>query len=180
MYALYYSLQGIEFLFYVPFLLLKKNVRLQCYAANSIECVWFFRYDRIALCSQSYKAPGIYKGSECPVSISENLRRGSVDLIILTLLKHEDMYGYQLVQEMEHLSKGDYTLTESTLYPVLYRLEDRGLISSRRELIGKRRVRVYYHIEPTGIAYLEAIREEYLVTMRGIMSILHADEKGDH
>lgn len=114
------------------------------------------------------------------MSISENLRRGSVDLIILTLLKREDMYGYQLVQEMENLSKGDYTLTESTLYPVLYRLEDRELISSRRELIGKRRVRVYYHIEPAGISYLEAIREEYLVTMRGIMNILNADEKGDN
>jgi PadR family transcriptional regulator PadR len=120
------------------------------------------------------------KGSEYLVSISENLRRGSVDLIILTLLNREDMYGYQLVQEMEELSKGDYTLTESTLYPVLYRLEDRELISSRRELIGKRRVRVYYHIEPAGVSYLDAIREEYLVTMRGIMNILNASEKGDH
>jgi PadR family transcriptional regulator PadR len=102
-----------------------------------------------------------------------NFKRGFLPLIILSLLSQEDMYGYQLVQEMGRRSDGEYTLTESTLYPVLYRLEDKKFISSRRQLIGKRRVRVYYRIEPAGKEYYSAIRQEYLTSMRGIMRILN-------
>lgn len=107
------------------------------------------------------------------MSVSENLRRGSVELVLLALLNEQEMYGYQLVQEMGRRSDGEYTLTESTLYPVLYRLEDKKFISSRRQLIGKRRVRVYYRIEPAGKEYYSAIRQEYLTSMRGIMRILN-------
>ena len=61
-----------------------------------------------------------------------SFRRGVMSLVILSLLKREDMYGYQLVQETERSSGGKITTQEGSLYPVLYKLVDQGLISDRR------------------------------------------------
>ena len=76
-----------------------------------------------------------------------NYQRGLAPLIILSLLKKEDMYGYQLVQETERASKGKIITQEGSLYPVLYKLEQSGFISSKKVLVGKKMTRVYYHIE---------------------------------
>jgi len=48
-----------------------------------------------------------------------NYRRGVASLVVLSLLKREDMYGYQLVQETERSSGGELTTQEGSLYPVL-------------------------------------------------------------
>ena len=60
-----------------------------------------------------------------------SFRRGVMSLVILGLLKKEDMYGYQLVQETEKQSGGRITTQEGSLYPVLYKLVDQGLISDK-------------------------------------------------
>ncbi len=49
---------------------------------------------------------------------------------------------------------------------------DKGYISDRRELVGKRKYRVYYHIETEGLNYLEQIKKEYLSITEGILEIL--------
>ena len=59
-------------------------------------------------------------------------RRGVMSLVVLALLEREDMYGYQLVEEVSKRSGGLITTQEGSLYPVLYKLEDAGLISSRK------------------------------------------------
>ena len=79
-----------------------------------------------------------------------SFRRGVMSLVILSLLKKEDMYGYQLVQQTEQLSGGRIVTQEGSLYPVLYKLLDQGLISDRKEQVGKRMMRIYYHLEPAG------------------------------
>lgn len=107
------------------------------------------------------------------MAVSDNIKRGTIELLILTLLSSCDMYGYELVQEIKERSNGLYTMQESSLYPSLYRLLDKGLISDRQEKVGKRRMRVYYHIEDTGRAYLTEIRKEYLALLRGVLSILN-------
>ena len=66
-----------------------------------------------------------------------SFRRGVMSLVILALLKKEDMYGYQLVQETSRASGGRLTTQEGSLYPVLYRLLDQGLISDRKVQVGK-------------------------------------------
>ena len=82
-------------------------------------------------------------------AIRDNVfQRGVMALILLSLLRREDMYGYQLVQETERRSGGRLKTQEGSLYPVLYRLQEQGLISDRRVLVGKRMTRVYYHLEP--------------------------------
>ena len=105
-----------------------------------------------------------------------NYQRGLAPLIILSLLKREDMYGYQLVQETERTSHGQIVTQEGSLYPVLYKLEEGGFISSHKVLVGKRMQRVYYHIEPTGIAYLDMLIKEYETVTSGMHSIIHGQE----
>ena len=107
------------------------------------------------------------------MKIQENLKRGMTELLILHLLKQEDMYGYQLTQELERRSDGLFLLKVGTLYPSLYRLIDKEMISDRKELIGKRRTRVYYHIEAKGLEYLDQIYAEYLSITDGIQKILN-------
>lgn len=106
------------------------------------------------------------------MALSDGIKRGSVEILILTLLQDQDMYGYQLSQELASRSKGLYTLQESSMYPTLYRLVEKKLISDRQEKVGKRRVRVYYHLEEAGKIYLKAIRKEYCSICRGMLYIL--------
>lgn len=106
------------------------------------------------------------------MSLSDGIKRGTVELLVLTLLQTEDMYGYQITQELEAQSKKRYTLQESSLYPTLYRLVDKKYISDRIEKVGKRRTRVYYHIEEAGVQYLQKARKEYLNMCRGVFDIL--------
>lgn len=109
------------------------------------------------------------------MSVSDSLKKGSVDLLLLTLLKEKDMYGYQLCQEIAERSGRRYVLKESSMYPMLYRLIDKNFISDRHEIVGKRRVRVYYHIEPAGLEYLDKIVDEYIGVVNGILAILGKD-----
>lgn len=101
-----------------------------------------------------------------------NFRRGVMSLVVLALLKREDMYGYQLVQETERGSGGMIATQEGSLYPVLYKLQDQGLISDKKVQVGKRMVRVYYHLEPAGEQRLEELIGEYERTTQGVWDII--------
>ena len=102
----------------------------------------------------------------------ENLKRGTVELLLLTLLQTEDMYGYQLVQETERQSGGRIVTQEGSLYPVLYKLVDQGLISDRKVLVGRRMTRVYYHLEPAGEQRLKELTQEYEEITKGVLQII--------
>ena len=60
--------------------------------------------------------------------LQRELRRGTLDLVLLRLLADEPTYGYELLSRLRRRSGGDFRVKEGTLYPVLYRLEDAGLI----------------------------------------------------
>lgn len=99
-------------------------------------------------------------------------RRGVMSLVILALLKKEDMYGYQLVQETQASSGGRIVTQEGSLYPVLYKLLDQGLISDKKVLVGKRMSRIYYHLEPAGETRLQELIREYKEITQGIYQII--------
>lgn len=105
------------------------------------------------------------------MGISENLKKGTSELLILFLLQQEDMYGYQLAQELRVRSEGCFVMPEGSLYPTLYRLIERGVVSDRQEIVGKR-LRKYYHLEESGKAYLEKIIEEYRKVNQGIQNVM--------
>lgn len=109
-------------------------------------------------------------------SSSNSYRRGVMSLVILSLLKREDMYGYQLVQETARSSGGKLTTQEGSLYPVLYRLLEQGLISDRRVQVGKRMTRIYYHLEPAGEEKLRELIREYEDITRGVFRIIRGED----
>ena len=110
--------------------------------------------------------------------LSVNFQRGVASLVMLGLLKQQDMYGYQLVQEMERQSLGAICMQEGALYPVLYKLQDLGYISAEKVLVGKRMTRVYYHLEPEGLAYLERLTADYKAVVTGVLRIVEGDSNG--
>lgn len=84
------------------------------------------------------------------------LKRGLLDVCVLAAIKSEDSYGYQIIKDM----KPYVDLAESTLYPILRRLESAELLTVRSaEYNG--RLRKYYHITPLGRKRLEDFREEW-------------------
>lgn len=105
-----------------------------------------------------------------------NYRRGVMSLVILSLLREENMYGYQLCQEIARLSGGRLTIQEGSLYPVLYRLQEQGLISEERVLVGKRMTRNYYHLEQAGHERLTEMQAEYEELTAGVFAIIHREE----
>ena len=105
-----------------------------------------------------------------------SFRRGGMSLVILSLLKREDMYGYQLVQETEKQSGGRLTTQEGSLYPVLYKLLDQGFVSDRKVLVGKRMQRVYYHLEPSGEERLKELIREYEDVTQGVFQIIRGGD----
>lgn len=107
-----------------------------------------------------------------PDNSQNSFRRGVMALVILSLLKREDMYGYQLVQETIRSSSGRIATQEGSLYPVLYKLLDQGMISDRKVQVGKRMTRIYYHLEPAGEKRLEELVREYEQITQGIHMIL--------
>lgn len=106
------------------------------------------------------------------MSVSDNLKRGITELSLLCLLSEREMYGYEMVQALAQYSEGKFTLQESSLYPTLYRLQDKGFVSVRQVPAGRRRMRVYYRLEPTGRAYLAQSLAEYLEVQAGLRGIL--------
>ena len=102
-----------------------------------------------------------------------NFKMGTVEMIILFLLEKKDLYGYQLSTMIGTLSSGKFDVSESTLYPTLLK---NGYISDREVPAGKRRVRVYYHLEESGKQRLADLLEDYQKITDGIARILSCTE----
>ena len=98
------------------------------------------------------------------------LKRGLLDVCVLTAIKSEDSYGYQILKDV----KPYIEMSESTLYTILKRLELAGMLTVRTsEHDG--RLRKYYHITKAGLGRIEDFREEW----RSVMQIYRFVTKGD-
>jgi len=94
-------------------------------------------------------------------SLDRELKKGSAELLILSLLEDQPRHGYDLSKLIETRSGGLLTFRVASLYPLLYRLEKRGWIHGRWiEKAGQRRRR-YYRLTPPGARVLEAHRSTW-------------------
>lgn len=84
------------------------------------------------------------------------LKRGLLDVCVLAAIKNEDSYGYQIIKDM----KPYVEISESTLYPILRRLEAAELLTVRT-VEHNGRLRKYYHITRLGLKRIEAFKEEW-------------------
>ncbi len=84
------------------------------------------------------------------------LKRGLLDVCVLAAIKNEDSYGYQIIKDMKPFVE----ISESTLYPILRRLENAKLLTVRTaEYNG--RLRKYFSITPAGLARIDDFKEEW-------------------
>lgn len=92
---------------------------------------------------------------------SRELLKGAADTLVLSTFAGGEMYGYQIVKEIERRSEGFFALKEGTLYPILHRLERQGLLSARWETMPSGSERRYYALTARGRRTLTAKLEEW-------------------
>ena len=84
------------------------------------------------------------------------LKRGFLDVCVLASINRQDSYGYQIVKDVP----SSLHLTESTLYPLLKRLESAGLLTVYA-IEHNGRLRKYYRITPAGVPYLDEFLKDW-------------------
>ena len=100
------------------------------------------------------------------------MKRGLLDICVLAAIKDEDSYGYQIIKDM----KPYVEISESTLYPILRRLEGAALLTVRAaEHNG--RLRKYYHITPMGLKRISDFKEEWKELL-SIYQFVTREDKG--
>ena len=108
--------------------------------------------------------------------MNRELKRGTIELVLLTLLADRERYGYEIVAAIEEWSGGRLEVRDGTLYPVLYRLEEAGFIEPRWETPERGVPRKYYRITPTGKEEHDRLATEWREFAAGLNAIL--DRKG--
>lgn len=93
--------------------------------------------------------------------IERELMRGAGPVAVLRLLEGGERYGYELVRMLERQTDGVLAMGQSTLYPLLYNLEAKGLIASRTDQAENGRPRKYYRLTDTGARRLAEDRKQW-------------------
>jgi PadR family transcriptional regulator len=96
-----------------------------------------------------------------PVTTPNELKKGSVSTLVLTVLRDGPLHGYQIAREIERRSAGYFDCKEGTLYPALHRLEREGLLEAEWRPAGEQRRRKYYTLTAAGAHRLAESAEEW-------------------
>ena len=97
------------------------------------------------------------------------MKRGFLEVCVLASINRQDSYGYQIVKDVPAI----LNLTESTLYPLLKRLEAAGLLTTY-SVEHNGRLRKYYRITPAGVAHID----EFLHERDDVVSIYDYVKRG--
>ena len=110
-------------------------------------------------------------------ALARELKRGSAELMILALLDERERHGYDLARLIGERSRGAISFHVASLYPTLYRMEEKGLIEGRWvEKAGQRRRR-YYRVTAAGRQALKdhrSVWESFFEGLHRVAGIKHA------
>ena len=109
-------------------------------------------------------------------SLEREFRRGTLELLLLRILSDEPTYGYDLLSRLGKRSGGRFHIKEGTLYPVLYRLEDAGLVVPEWEQPARGAARKVYRLTAAGEERLVELTTEWRGFAAAIESILSGQE----
>lgn len=117
---------------------------------------------------------------ERPLNIPKELVAASATPIILAILQQSESYGYAIIRKVREASRNRLTWTDGMLYPVLHRLEEAGLVTSRWETAGTGRRRKYYRLTEAGRAELAHLVTQWRVVHEALQELVHEgpDEQG--
>lgn len=107
------------------------------------------------------------------MKIETEMMRGAGPTAVLQLLSGGEMYCYELVQTLAKKSNGIFKMGQSTLYPMLYNLEAKGLVKSQEKVVPSGRRRRYYRLTKAGKKKLSADRKQWssLVEAMGALGL---------
>jgi transcriptional regulator len=109
--------------------------------------------------------------------LERELKRGSTEVLILALLDERQRHGYDISRLIDERSGGAITFHTASLYPTLYRLEDKGLVEGRWvERAGQRRRR-YYRLTASGrkvLAQQRSVWDTFFLALDRVAGIRHA------
>ena len=114
-------------------------------------------------------------GREDRKGIARELKRGSLELIVLHLLAQGEAYGYEIVTKLTADTNGTLEVTDGTLYPVLYRLERAGFVTVRWETQQRGVPRKYYRLTDAGQHELAQLRQEWTSFARAMDTLLRQE-----
>ena len=97
--------------------------------------------------------------------------KGHLDLLLLGVVSHGPVHGYQVITSLRDRSDGAFDLPEGTVYPALHRLEGLGFLSSRWSEVGGRRRRVY-ELSGKGADALVERRQEWAAFALAVGAVL--------
>lgn len=106
------------------------------------------------------------------MQIEKSLLSGSTPLLVLSLLKSSDMYGYEMAEELAKRSDDTFQLKEGTLYPLLHTLEKERLVESYTKETPNGRQRRYYRLTEAGRGKLAYKEKEWRLFSEKVNAVL--------
>lgn len=102
---------------------------------------------------------------------SKELLKGTTPVLVMSVLKDEDLYGYKIIKKLEFRSENVFEMSEGTLYPILHALEKEKFLTSYWEEQDGRR-RKYYHLTDKGLKQFEEKKKEFVSFTENVKKVL--------
>ena len=142
-----------------------------------------FTIDSVTVCSILYYVIHNIiwntKNLEMTKILEKELKRGTLEMLLLKLISTRPMYGYEIVTTLEKRA-GQLQLKESTLYPVLYRLEKDGFVQTRWETLERGVPRKYYQPTAAGQVELGRLTNEWQEFTSVINKFMESETTNEH
>ena len=106
---------------------------------------------------------------------AQQLKKGVLEMLVLKLICEKPAYGYELLSELKKSSQGRFCLKEGTLYPILTRQKNAGLLTYRWEESPQGPPRKYYSLTDKGREYLASLDEAWEELVGQIQMIRHRE-----
>jgi len=108
--------------------------------------------------------------------MERQLKRGTLEMVLLKLLRKREMYGYELVTAFQKRGSGEFKIKDGTLYPVLYRLEKAGHVEARWETQERGVPRKYYRATSSGRKQLDLLIGEWRTFVDAVEGLLNEED----
>ncbi len=97
---------------------------------------------------------------------------GSIPLLVMKLLEDQDLYGYQMIEELRRRSDDTFHLKAGTLYPLLHGLEEKGFVTAYEQEAATGKPRRYYHLTDQGHDALREKETSWNIYARAVGKVL--------
>jgi PadR family transcriptional regulator PadR len=103
--------------------------------------------------------------------IGPGIKRGTAELAILSVLEGAPLHGYEIARRIEQQTRGKLRFTLASLYPLLYRMENKGWVRGTWQLSAHGRRRRCYRLTPAGKKKLSPLRQEWSELFRALRQL---------